>query len=125
MKMELEYLLISRGVTNVMKRLMTFIAILIILGVLLYIMKFSIFDLLGSEKDDIKIGKPFSIHVDSNMLADYKMVEKLKLWEKTEKNKMVDYMKNNNLRIKVGDYQLNQTTSFEDALKILTFEKIE
>ncbi len=108
-----------------MKKTMVFITMLIILGVLLYTMRFSIFDLLWSEKNNIKIGKPFSIHVDSNMLADYKMVEELKLWDKTEKNKMVDYMKNNNLRVKVGDYQLNQATQFEDALKILTFEKIE
>ncbi|WP_432404184.1 hypothetical protein [Wukongibacter sp. M2B1] len=57
----------------------------------------------------------YSIFLDEN--------DETNLWSKSEREKMVEYMKKNNLKIKPGEYELNQATTFEKALEIFEFEK--
>ncbi|WP_432400882.1 hypothetical protein [Wukongibacter sp. M2B1] len=57
-------------------------------------------------------------------IRDYRVIEDPEfLWIKSEKQKMINYMKENNLLLKKGSYRLNGATSYEKALEIFEFEK--
>jgi hypothetical protein len=72
----------------------------------------------------MKIGKPLSLQVDSNKVVDFAVIDKYILWDKDERQRVVEYMKRNNYKIKEGFYQFNQATTFERALEIFKFEKM-
>ena len=75
-------------------------------------------------EDLVGIGKTLSIEFYEKNANTYKSIEKIDLWDKDERDKVVKYMKENNLKIKPGKYVINQGTSFKGALKKFEFEKI-
>ena len=80
-------------------------------------------DLFG--KDSVGIGKTIYLEIISEGTKDYTIIESVGLWDEDERNKLVRYMKDNNLRIVPGKYVINQGTSFEGALKKFQFEIIQ
>lgn len=74
------------------------------------------------------------IVVDDNMVVDYSLIEKERTdingtsvhWftELKENQKLIDYTRDNNLKIKPGLYVIERYASFEEIKKILVFEKI-
>ena len=71
------------------------------------------------------IGKTLYVKIDSNGCDGDEIRKGFELWPKPEKYKLADYLERNNLRIKQGEYKINQTTTFEEAVKIFKFESIE
>ncbi len=73
------------------------------------------------------IGKNICMVIDQGQVADYNYLSSgtAALWKKPEREKMVQYMKDNSYKLVVGKYVINQTTTYEDALKIFNYEKIE
>ena len=81
------------------------------------------------DLDNMKFGKTFEVSIAPNYDFAYKDVKKGKdnfeLWDESERDKMAEYLKKNNFKIKEGKYTINQATSFEKALEIFQFEKIQ
>jgi len=84
--------------------------------------------------NDLGIGKELNIVIPKDERIDYKKVESdrkdkstiwFDLWAESERKKLVEYMKKNNLEIQPEIYKINQTTYFEEAIKIFKFKKIE
>ena len=104
----------------------------IVLIVVLVSMTFIIIKVKG-EFDSMKgldaqgIGKKINIVVDSNTTSDYRYFEggTTILWKETERKKLIKHMKDNKLKVKPGEYIINQTTSFKESLKIFKLEKID
>ncbi|WDV47772.1 hypothetical protein PV797_08795 [Clostridiaceae bacterium M8S5] len=74
----------------------------------------------------VGIGKTLTINITKKPVinhASLKNVIAIDLWDRSERNKLEKYMKNNNLQIKTGTYQINQGTTFEKSLEIFIFEK--
>ncbi|MCL2152619.1 MAG: hypothetical protein FWH57_06635 [Oscillospiraceae bacterium] len=76
------------------------------------------------DSDNTGIGKDLYIKVEEDQIADYSFLfeEPLSLWKKSEQKKMVEYMKENGLVFSEGEYLINQTTTFEEALEIFRFK---
>lgn len=108
-----------------MKKLLTIILILAVLGTLTYCMRYRIIGMLLNDSEDLRIGKSLFLTVEQGEVVDYSNVLRYDLWNESARKKLADYMKSNNLRIKEGSYKFNQTTTFERALEIFEFEKIE
>lgn len=108
-----------------MKNILIAILIFIVVsGICVYLFRNSLLDKLWKDNSSMRIGKPLSLQVDSDKVVDYIVIDKYVLWDKVERQKVVDYMKKNNYRIKEGFYQFNQATTFERALEIFKFEKM-
>lgn len=87
--------------------------------------------------DSKGIGKTIYINISNNDVVDYKSIGMGKkdenglskqwfdMWDRIEREKLINYMDENNFIIKPGSYELNQTTYFEEALKIFNFEKLK
>lgn len=75
------------------------------------------------SKGLVGIGKVFSVQVieesDYNILNDNGDFD---LWVKSERYKMIEYMKEKNLKLKSGMYEINQAATFEKALEIFEFK---
>lgn len=73
------------------------------------------------------VGKNPYIVIDQGQIADYNYLSSgtAALWKRAEREKMSQYMKDNNFKLVAGKYVINQTTTYEEALKIFKFEKIE
>lgn len=73
------------------------------------------------------IGKNLYMIIDQGQVADHNYLSSgtAALWKKTEREKMAQYMKDNSLKLVAGKYVINQTTTYEEALRIFKFEKIE
>ena len=85
----------------------------------------------------VELGKSFPIVIEAGEVIDYNAVNQEQysdgskvplLWftmlRDTEREKLSDYMKENNYRIVPGTYQLRQGYKFKDLLKELKFEEI-
>lgn len=68
------------------------------------------------------IGKNFTVEVPQNI--DYTIFndEEFDIWNEKERNKMIEYMKEENIKLKAGTYTINQANTFEKALEIFEFE---
>lgn len=82
------------------------------------------------------IGKDMVIVIEEGKVVDYTQIDIVRpgngsprLWfntlGRTEKAQLIEYMKNNNLKIKPGVYEVSQSAYFKELKKILKFEKIE
>lgn len=76
-------------------------------------------------EDLVGLGKSLYLDFKNGDINDYTVIDEIELWDETERNKLVNYMKDNNLRIVPGKYVINQGTSFEGALKKFKFESIK
>lgn len=79
-------------------------------------------------------GVKLNILVEKTEIIDHSSVSKEKmgngapvpwfdLWAESERNKLIIYMKENNLKIMPGVYEFNQSDRFEKVIDILKFEK--
>jgi len=100
--------------------LLIFIAIVIALIITAIAIYTYIDNTLGVSKD-------FAVEIKQNDIADhqYLLSGNFIVWGAEERDKMIQYMKENNLRILPGVYQMNQATTFKEALGIFSFEKID
>jgi hypothetical protein len=76
------------------------------------------------DMNNIEIGKRYTIVVEEATLYSYKDLdgEDFDLLKGEEINKLKNYMKENNLMIKAGTYDVNQVYDFEDFIKVFEFE---
>lgn len=87
--------------------------------------------------ESFELGKSFYINIEEGEVVDYNAVnqeqyrdgsESPRLWftmlRDTEREKLSDYMKENNYKIAPGSYHLRQGYKFKDLLKELKFEEI-
>ncbi len=73
----------------------------------------------------VGIGKTIEVTINNDEFRDYRFVEKnieLSKWNENEKNKFINYMKENKLILKAGSYKINQGTTYEKAKEIFKFE---
>ena len=77
------------------------------------------------REDPAGIGKSIYLTINNGGTNDDTVIERLELWDEAERNKLVRYMKENNLRIAPGKYVINRRTPFEVALKKFIFEIIQ
>lgn len=115
----------AKGKVSYLKNIL--IAILIFIGIsgtCIYFFRNTLLDKIWKDNSSMKIGKPLSLQVDSNKIVDFAVIDKYILWDKDERQRVVEYMKRNNYKIKEGFYQFNQATTFERALEIFKFEKM-
>lgn len=71
----------------------------------------------------VGIGKEFTVEITED--CDYTIFEdlgKFDIWTEKERNKMIKYMKENNLKLKPGTYTINSANTFEKALEIFKLE---
>jgi hypothetical protein len=73
----------------------------------------------------IDVSKTLALSVTEENIVDYKYLEKYEVWYSEGRKKMIEHMKENNLKLEEGVYHFKQSTSFEKALEIFKFEKIE
>ena len=95
--------------------------ILLLIGSVLILNLNSIF----KPNKELKIGKPIVLVVEKGQNMDFKTIENMDLWDNEQRKLLSKYMEKNNLRIVPGKYNYNQTTTFEKALEIFRFEKID
>lgn len=88
------------------------------------------------EKERVSVfGKELNINIYSDEIIDYLKIDTARMgngapkpwfdiWDKSERKKLIEFMKNNNLKIKPGSYSINQADRFEKVLKVLRFEEI-
>lgn len=109
-----------------MKKLFIYVLILVVVISALYVILNikKAFDFTEKVRDK-GIGKNIQITVDSNSYDSKRVRKEINLWPNSEKEKFVQYLEKNNLRIKEGMYTINQATTFEEAIKIFKFEKIK
>lgn len=93
------------------------LVIIILVGFLSYIIYFSYFFEIS--------GKDVIINVKEGVIFDYSLMEQYILINQDTRDELVQYMKENNLRVKPGRYELRQGTPFKKALRILKFIEIE
>ena len=100
---------------------------IIVLIILLFIGSVLILNLnyIFKPSEELKIGKPIVLVVEKGQNMDFKAIENMDLWDKEQRKLLSNYMEKNNLRIVSGEYNYNQTTTFEKALEIFRFEKID
>ncbi len=70
------------------------------------------------------IGKEFTVETTQN--SDYTVFEDGKefdVWVAKERNKMIKYMKEKNLKLKAGTYTINSAHTFEKVLEILNWNQ--
>ncbi len=82
---------------------------------------------------DIEIGKDIYLIIDEDEIVDYKYLEKI-IGQETDNTlelikdevlvELRDYMYENNLKFKEGDYVLNQADDFDRVMEILEFETV-
>jgi hypothetical protein len=60
--------------------------------------------------------------VDFSKIDEHRPEPWFDLWRYSEREKLIEYMKSNDLVIKPGLYEINQTDRFEKVLGILKFE---
>jgi cell division protein YceG involved in septum cleavage len=115
----------AKGKVSSLKNILIAILIFIaISGTCIYFFRNTLLDKIWKDNSSMKIGKPLSLQVDSNKVVDFAVIDKYILWDKDERQRVVEYMKRNNYKIKEGFYQFNQATTFERALEIFKFEKM-
>jgi hypothetical protein len=95
--------------------------ILVLIGGAFIVNLYSIF----KPNKELKIGKPLVLVVEKGQNMDFKAIESIDLWDKHQRKLLSKHMEKNNLRIVPGKYNYNQTTTFEKALEIFKFEKID
>ncbi len=108
------------------KKIMIIVTILILLFLIIcgYL-----FNKLGS----MKIGKTLQISIEN---GEYQYIEKMLETEEKISNKLlliehsvleqlIEYMKDNDVRIVSGIYKIPQTSSFEEIIGIFKFESID
>ncbi len=95
--------------------------ILVFIGGFLFLNLNSIF----KPNKEFKIGKPLVLVVEKEQNMDFKAVENIELWDEEQRILLSKYMKKNDLRIVTGKYNYSQTTSFEKALELFQFQKID
>lgn len=110
-----------------MKNKLLFIFIFIVLtGGLYYLYSISQLDSALQDAGATGFGKEIIITVSDEDISDYRFIESssvLDLWNEDEKEKLINFMKRNNLKLKSGEYKLNQATTFEKSLEIFRFQK--
>lgn len=68
-------------------------------------------------KDDFVTYKEYEEPVDAN--------SKFYIFDEKRREKLCEYMKEGNFKLKSGTYVIGDSNSFEEIIKILDFEKIE
>lgn len=77
------------------------------------------------KADIVTLGKTLNIVIKEEDIKDYTFVQKnmeLSKWKKSEKNNFIDYMKNKDLILESGNYNINQGTKWKKALEIFELE---
>lgn len=117
-----DLLLISEG-EIVMKKIIIIAVVFVVIGVGLYIgyskyvtHRFNMMD---------GIGKIVYIDVEKSDIIDYSEMDKYTLIPRDKREVIVQYMKDNNLKLKRGKYKFNQGEPTESILKILKFTENE
>ncbi|MGF7056914.1 hypothetical protein [Brassicibacter mesophilus] len=111
-----------------MKLSKTIIIVLIVVVILLMIRPLYNCFILKKAFDNagiVALGKTLNVEINEEGVRDYTFVQnniELSKWNEKEKNEFMDYMKNNNLTLKPGEYKINQGTKWEKALQIFEFE---
>lgn len=74
--------------------------------------------------NNIEIGKNYTIVLEEGVLYTYEKLdgEDFDLLKEEEINKLKNYMKENNLVIKAGSYDVNQVYDFEDFIRVFKFD---
>lgn len=81
--------------------------------------------------EETTIGKMIYIEFENGapdyleMLLESENHNKLKFFDKKEVQQLIQYMRDNNIRIVSGQYKIPQTSSSEEMINILEFEKID
>lgn len=72
------------------------------------------------------IGKSYTIIIEEDDIGDYTIMDTddFKIWDENERAKFKKYMKDNNLKLKVGTYDMHQTYTLKKAIEVLKFENI-
>lgn len=99
------------------------LAILLAIGSGIYIVALIQFQKDLESQGLTGIGKTFSVEVTGD--SDYSIFNDdgdFDLWNKSERDKMVEYMKQNNLRLKPGTYEINQAYTFKKSLEVFELE---
>ncbi len=99
--------------------------VITIMGVLILSYFLTIKVIIPHKQKSIMIGKSLYINIDENEICDGNEIMKIELWDKKARSNLSEHMKQNELKLKHGEYKINQATTYEEALKIFEFEKIE
>lgn len=78
------------------------------------------------SKDITGIGKSLTFEVNREDVRNFSFIENneiLELWDKNEKEKFIEYMKEKKATIAVGKYTIYQGTKFEKSIEIIKFDK--
>jgi len=116
-----------RSMNTYVKIFIIILCVIVLLGIL-YVYNINKYLKLG-------IGKKMVIIIHDNEIVDYKSINTVKMgngaplpWfnmiANTEKEKLINYMRENNLRIIPGKYIIFQTSKFVDLKKTLKFDYI-
>ena len=106
------------------RKIMVIIIGVILVGIVLYI--------IASLKhmNHFTIGKMIYIEFEVGdadyleMLLESENDNKLNLFAKEEVQELIQYMRDNNIKIVPGKYKIPQTSNFEEMINILRFESI-
>ena len=80
---------------------------------------------LYSYVDAYEIGEVIIIEVKDNEMNDYQVLEE-ELFKHIEQEKLEllkTYMKENNLKLRCGTYEVNNTYTYEELIDLFKFEK--
>jgi len=80
--------------------------------------------ILFDEERFVGLGKKFNVIIDEAEIRDYTIldIEKFNVLFEDEKGKLREYMKENDLEIVAGEYQIHQAHRVEVLIEILEFE---
>jgi cell division protein YceG involved in septum cleavage len=101
----------------------TILALIITVLIIVVIVDVAKFNVELKANGLVGFGKEFTVEITEDY--DYTIFEdtgKFDIWTEKERNKMMKYMKKNNLKLKPGTYTINSANTFEKALEIFILE---
>lgn len=106
-----------------------FIRLGIVLLLIIPLISLKFYTYYVEEKATIFSGKVLTFQIREDEVFDYSMIDNdyrpslFGVWDTSEREKLIEYMKENNLVIKPGRYKFHQGDRFVKVKRIFQFEK--